>query len=60
MLSHGLGMAGLAFLGTALTAAVVQRTTHPFREDDAQLVERLDMPAPLKRLVLRVLKFVAR
>jgi O-antigen/teichoic acid export membrane protein len=60
LLLHDLGGAALAIVGTGLAAVVVQRIAHPFRVEDAGLVEKLDMPAYLKRLVLRGLKFAAR
>jgi len=47
-------------LGTLAAALLVLRIWKPFEAADADLIEHLDLPLPLKRLALRGLAVVAR
>jgi O-antigen/teichoic acid export membrane protein len=46
--------------GTALCAGATMLWTRPFRREDLELIARLDMPGPLKRLTVRTLGLTAR
>jgi hypothetical protein len=47
----------VAVVGTSLWLIVQLR---PFEREDADLVDKLDMPSPLKRVVLRAIAIAAR
>jgi hypothetical protein len=50
----------VAVLATAVCAAVVVRYARPFERSDLELISRLDIPSPLKRLTLRTLELTTR
>jgi O-antigen/teichoic acid export membrane protein len=44
----------VGIIGTLITAGVVLRTQRPVAREDLDLLERLDLPGPIKRRVLRI------
>jgi O-antigen/teichoic acid export membrane protein len=50
----------IGIVATLACAAVVTLLTRPFQSEDLELISRLDMPAPFKRIALRTLAFTAR
>ena len=56
------GVLGLlvAVAGTLAAAAVVIVWRRPFRTEDAEVLAKLDLPAPLKRWAMRALELFAR
>jgi O-antigen/teichoic acid export membrane protein len=50
----------VAIVATAGCAAAVTLLAKPFEQEDVDLIARLDMPTPLKRLATRALELAAR
>jgi hypothetical protein len=58
-LSHALAVP-VAVVATALSAAMILLYARPFDRNDLDLISRLDIPRPLKRLTARTLELTAR
>jgi len=58
-LTHAVGLP-VAIGATAVCAAIVMLSAKPFEREDLDLISRLDIPSPLKRLTVRTLELTAR
>jgi O-antigen/teichoic acid export membrane protein len=59
VLTHALAVP-VAIAATAVCATAVALCAKPFDRDDLDLISRLDIPRPLKRLTVRTLELTAR
>ena len=59
LLTHALALP-VAIAATGICAATVALYARPFDRDDLELISRLDIPTPLKRLTIRTLELTTR